>query len=140
MFDKRHETSIFSFESRPRSTFLQSDSETYSPYAGAWKEFDRLQESVRGGGKLAVVRRVFAFLITLSGLGIIEIRHSKGAMYFVLLAFGVILLFEIVYRFTMRNRFLHWPCPRCRSEWPGDKNEKDRACKVYGLRLHQFSA
>ena len=37
------------------------------------------------------------------------------------------------------NKFAHWPCPRCHSEWPGTKLEKDPACRACGLRLHQFS-
>jgi len=65
MFNKRSETPIFSFERQPVITSVPSDTEPYFPFAEAWKEFDTLQKTVRGGGKLSIIRHLAEFLLSL---------------------------------------------------------------------------
>jgi len=139
MFNKRSETPIFSFERQPVITSVPSDTEPYFPFAEAWKEFDTLQKTVRGGGKLSIIRHLAEFVLFLTSFGLIEFRPSKGVARLIAISFAVIMVAEFFHWFMMRRRFQHWPCPRCNSEWPGNKNEKDGACKVCGLRLHQLS-
>jgi hypothetical protein len=57
----------------------------------------------------------------------------------ILVGFAVVCIGEALYLLALRKRFRHWPCPRCKSEWPGNKKEKDPACRMCGLRLHQLA-
>jgi hypothetical protein len=130
---------IFSFERQPVATSTISDTAPYFRFADARKEFDTLQKTVQGGGKLSVVRHFAELLLFLLGAGVVEFHPSNGAARMIGIGFGAILIAEFFHWFTMRRRFQHWPCPRCNNEWPGNKKEKDHACKVCVLRLHQLS-
>jgi hypothetical protein len=137
MSEKRFEMDIFSLEQRPRAISSMAGAEPYFPYADAWKEFDQLQKTAQGRGPLRLV--LWIFELSMSGIGIYGLHLAKGSNLMVIAAWGAALSAELLYQFNGRRRFLHWECPRCHSEWPGTKTEKDRACKSCGLRLHQMS-
>ncbi len=118
---------------------ILAGTEPNHPFADAWKEFDKLQKSAKGGGRLGIVKHIAEILIFLVSLGVIEFHPSKNAKQIIAVAFGAILIAELLRVFAAKRRFKHWPCPRCHSEWPGDKKEKDPACTVCGLRLRQLS-
>jgi hypothetical protein len=139
MLNKRQETHIFSFDRQPAANVVLSDTEPYLPFAEAWKEFDSLQKTVQGRGRLSIIRHLAEFLFFLTSLGLIEFRPSKGFARVTAVGFGVLMIAELFHWFMIRRRFQHWPCPRCNTEWPGDKNEKDSACRVCGLHFHQLS-
>jgi len=74
----------------------------------------------------------------LTGFGsMLGVHFAKKSAMEIVFAFAVLSVITYFHWRKSRDRFLHWPCPRCGAEWPGDKNEKDRACKVCGLRLGQ---
>jgi len=138
MFEKRSETSIFSL-GQQRASSAPPGYEPYLPFADAWKEFDKLDTAVHGRGRLYVARRITESLIFLLGLGASGFHPSRRFMHIIGVVLTVVVIAEFLLWYTAKTRFKHWTCPRCHSEWPGEKNEKDRACKVCGLRLHQLS-
>ena len=109
----------------------------YSPYAEAWKEFDKLQKLAKGN-HAAWFHWVWGLAIP--ALGILD-RHrvpKDDAVWF--FAFwAVVGGISLVRAQQARSRFAHWPCPRCHAEWPGTKTEKDPQCAVCGLKLHQMA-
>jgi hypothetical protein len=131
-------TDIFSFDRRPKSSFTVSSFEPYFPYGDAWKEFDKLQKRANGRGPFGFVCSIFEGSLVSTGLfGWHYLSKHHGLS--VLAGSGVFLALQFAFEPIARKRFVHWPCPRCHSEWPGTKTEKDRACKACGLRLHQLS-
>jgi hypothetical protein len=137
MSEKHFEMDIFSFERTPRDASSAAVVEPYFPYAAAWKEFDKLQKTAQDRGPLRVV--LWIFELSMSGVGIYGLHLARGSKLMVIAAWSAAVSAELLYQFNGRRRFLHWQCPRCHSEWPGTKTEKDRACKACGLRLHQWS-
>jgi len=110
--------------------------DAYSPYAEAWKEFDKLKKRAKGSGALSWMHWVWAqaiFAIPLFAPHRIPRKDS------ILLAASVAVLgaIQLVRAQHARNQFKHWQCPRCHAEWPGTKTEKDGKCVMCGLRLHQ---
>ena len=116
---------------------VHATTDAYSPYAAAWKEFDRLEKSAKGKG--------FAWGHGLIGVlpGVLSLfdphKHLRSAERgtFVLIAAAAVLA-------ALRSRWCamklaHWPCPRCHTEWPGTKREKVPQCEVCGLRLRQMA-
>jgi hypothetical protein len=136
MFEKNSGTDIFSLERTPRSSSAPLLTEQYFPYESAWKEFDRLQKTARGGRPIRWLMWVFG--VSMGIVGFYGFRLMKGSKLIILICWGAAGVIEIFYWFNGKRRFLHGQCPRCHSEWPGVKNEKDRACKGCGLRLHQL--
>jgi len=136
MLNKDPMTSIFTFERKAKAAFVPAP-EPHYPFADAWKEFDSLQNGVQGRGILGVARHATGIFLLL--LGLIEFHPSTRFKYMIGTVLGAVLIAEISYTLVMRKRFQHWPCPRCHSEWPGHKNEKDSQCRVFGLRLQQLS-
>ena len=114
-----------------------ADVDAYSPYAEAWKEFDKLQKLAKGN-HAAWFHWVWGLVIP--ALGILD-RHrvpKDDAVWF--FAFWAVVGGTTLLRAQQaRSRFAHWPCPRCHAEWPGTKTEKDPQCAVCGLKLHQMA-
>jgi hypothetical protein len=137
MSEKKLITDIFSSERTPIDRSAPSDVQQYFPYEDNWKEFDKLQKTAQRRGPLRIVLWVFELLM--SGVGIYGLHLTKGSSLIIIFPWGAAGVAELLYQFSGRRRFLHWECPRCHSEWPGTKTEKDRACKSCGLRLHQLS-
>jgi|HubBroStandDraft_6_1064221.scaffolds.fasta_scaffold134145_2 hypothetical protein len=137
MSESHFETDIFSLERRPQPTSLVAGAEPYFPYAAAWTEFDKLQKTAQGRGPLRLVLWIFELLMSV--VGFYGFHLAKGSKLLVIAAWGAALAAELLYQFNGRRRFLRWECPRCHSEWPGTKTEKDRECAICGLRLHQLS-
>jgi len=109
----------------------------YSPYAEAWKRFDKLNAAVHGRGPFRWIRGVFE-LVLFGGAGVgLKFWHNNRLL--VSLLWPCYLGFGFAYMQVIKRRFRHWQCPRCHAEWPGTKNEKDSACRVCGLRLHQLA-
>jgi hypothetical protein len=111
--------------------------EQYFPYAAACKEFDKLSKRTRGGGPAALILKVIELLAL--GIGAFSVHLMKGPKLIVFIVWIALTIFAIFQWINGRWRFLHWARPRCQSEWSGTKDEKDRACRVCGLRLHQMS-
>ena len=111
--------------------------DAYSPYAEAWKEFDKLQKLAKGN-HAAWFHWVWGLVIP--ALGILD-RHrvpKDDAVWF--FAFWAVVGGITLLRAQQaRSRFAHWPCPRCHAEWPGTKTEKAPQCAVCGLKLHQMA-
>jgi hypothetical protein len=130
-------TDLFSFERATSSVSAPLPTQQYFPYENAWKEFDRLHKTAQGGDPLRIV--VWIFELSVSVVGIYGFHLTKGSNLVVFVSWGAAFVAELFYWMSGRRRFLHWQCPRCHSEWPGTKNEKDGACRACGLRLHQMS-
>jgi hypothetical protein len=132
------ELDIFSFERTQSdiSTFSGSEQQ-YFPYAAGWKKFDKLSKRTRGGGPAAFILKVIELLAL--GIGAFSVHLMKGPKLIIFIGWIALAIFTIFQWMNGRRRFLHWACPRCHSEWPGTKDEKDRACRVCGLRLRQMS-
>jgi hypothetical protein len=108
----------------------------YSPYADAWKEFDRLNKSAHHQGFFGSLRFVFDSLVFGGAIFGTSIgRHHKGA---VIAIWAILVGIQMASSISMKNRLKHWQCPRCHAEWPGTSKGKDPACKC-GLRLHQLT-
>jgi hypothetical protein len=109
----------------------------YSPYGAAWKEFDELQKLAKNSGPFAWAHWAWGIFLPL--LGLLDQRRvpKKDSLGFflVFLAAGA---FQMIRSQHAKNLILHWPCPRCHAEWPGNKTEKDSRCAVCGLKLHQM--
>jgi hypothetical protein len=111
--------------------------DAYSPYAAAWKEFDRLEKSAKNKG-LAWGHGLIGLLP--GALSLVDphkhLRLAERGTF--------VLIIATVAMQALRSRWdamklAHWPCPRCHSEWPGTKREKDPRCAVCGLKLRQMA-
>lgn len=143
MFGKRPDADTFSLsQTSPRLVAPPSPDIPIRPeqflYADNWKEFDKLQKAVKNGGAPQLVRTVFDLAIF--GSGLFGVHHyAKKYTLLLFMIWGVLVVVGLLRWPSLKSRFVHWPCPRCHGEWPGTKTEKDPACKVCGLRLHQMS-
>ena len=143
MFGKKHDADVFSLgQTSPGLAAPPSPVVPMPPeqllYAENWKEFDKLRKAVKSHGAPQLVRTFFD--LVLFGSGLFGLHHyAKKYTLLVLMIWGALAVVGLLRWPNLKNRFLHWPCPRCHSEWPGTKTEKDPACKVCGLRLHQMS-
>lgn len=108
-----------------------------SHFEEAWKEFDRLNKFVHNSGPLRWMHTAFDFVLAFGLAAGLKFWHHHRLLVVILgsAALGVI----VAYTQIMKARFRHWQCPRCHSEWPGTKNEKDSRCRTCGLRLHQMA-
>ena len=138
MLGKKAEAGIFAFERKAPGGSAPGP-EPYFPFAQAWKEFDALENAVHGKGKVTMPRRVAEFLFLLLALGIIRFHPSPRGKLLIIAGVATVFVAEMCYRWVMRKRFRNRACPRCHSEWPGEKNKKAPACKAGGLRLHQLA-
>jgi hypothetical protein len=124
---------VFSFE-RKRPTQLNP---LHFIYGDAWAEFDRL-ESRREKNAVSWVQYLVGLFITavipLSGIVL-----SKRHVWMIGIAWFFLILLDLGYKLLLRSRFINWQCPRCGTKWPGTAKEKDRACRVCALQLHQLS-
>jgi hypothetical protein len=130
---------MFRSEVNPHEGFPVHLAAARSPYADAWNEFDKLQKRAKQGGGAWWIH-IVTNLLPLLGGGLFGLAVWKNHKEYVIAAFiGLVLLMALRARSDQR-RFVEWPCPRCHAVWPGSKKEKDPACKVCGLRLHQLSS
>jgi len=114
-----------------------ADVDAYSPYGTAWKEFDKLQKLAKGG-KVRWLDVVWS--VILPAIGLFDPHHIQKRDKFWLVGAGAAIAVAALLRAQYaKQRFLHWPCPRCHAEWPGTKTEKDPQCAVCGLKLHQMA-
>jgi hypothetical protein len=137
MSEKLFEMDIFSFERTPRALSSASSAPQYFPYAAAWKEFDRLQKAIHHGGPVRFALSVLE--LTLLSVGTLGLHVNKESKLTILIGWVALAALGFFRSVNGRRRFFNWQCPRCHGEWPGSKTEKDRACKVCGLHLHQLS-
>lgn len=108
-----------------------------SHYEQAWKEFDRLNKFAHHSGPFKWIRSTFDIVLAAGAASGLKLWHHHRSLVVVLgsACLGLI----VVYTQIMKARFIHWQCPRCHSEWPGTKNEKDSRCRTCGLRLHEMA-
>jgi hypothetical protein len=112
--------------------------DAYSPYAEKWKEFDKLNKLAKEGNQFQWVHWMWS--VILPGIGLLNRHHVSKKHDLWLFAFGVLLgLVGLVRAQLAKERFAHWPCPRCGAEWPGTKTEKEPKCTICGLNLHQLA-
>jgi len=111
--------------------------DAYSPYAEKWKEFDKLEKLAKGNKA-----RWFELLwgVIFPAIGILDRHRVSRKDTAWLFALGAAIAVAGVLRaWSAKQRFAHWPCPRCGAEWPGTKTEKDPRCAMCGLELHQIT-
>ncbi len=106
-------------------------------FEDAWKEFDRLNNFVHNRGPVKWIRSSFDALLAIGAATGLKLWRQHGPLIAVLVAIYLGLVFA--YTQIMKARFIHWQCPRCHSEWPGTKKEKDSRCRTCGLRLHEMA-
>jgi len=111
--------------------------DAYSPYAEAWKQFDRLEKLAKGGA-LTWVHWAWGVVFPAIGLFMPHRIPRKNSVMLVIF-FAALGAIQLLSSQRAKNRFLHWPCPRCHAEWPGTKTEKDPQCAICGLKLHQMA-
>jgi len=115
----------------------EASTDAYSPYAEKWKEFDKLQKLMKGG-KARWLDLLWG--VVFPAIGLLD-RHripKKGTVWLIALGAAVTLA-GVVRAWSAKQRFAHWPCPRCHAEWPGTKTEKEPRCAMCGLKLHQMT-
>ena len=122
---------VLSFNYRP----YVSPAPTHFIYEDAWAEFDKL-ESKHQRNVLSWTRWLVEMSFWLASLG--SMVFLKQHRWEILAAWLLLLLLETGYSFRLRHQFVNWQCPRCRTEWPGTKQEKEPKCSSCGLRLHQL--
>lgn len=110
--------------------------ERYGPYADAWKQFDRLQKDAKGANLFGWAHWAFGGI---SGIARLLDPHRRlhwleGTIFVVVVIQGA---GQQIWAKIAAAQLEHWPCPRCHSEWPGKKIDKDPKCAVCGLKLHQ---
>lgn len=133
MFWKRLSSDVTAIEGplRIRTAPVQSR------FEGAWKEFDRLNKFVHNRGAIKWIRSSFDIVLAIGAATGLKLWHQHGPL--VLLLAAVYVGAVIAYTQVMKARFIHWQCPRCHSEWPGTKKEKESRCRTCGLRLHEMA-
>ncbi|HKS81882.1 MAG TPA: hypothetical protein VJR23_10300 [Candidatus Acidoferrales bacterium] len=131
--------SILSLNQTPAARYAAnalSVAPPYLPYSSAWQEFKMLEKANRGQR----VNLLHMMTTILTGFGtLFGFHYEKSSRVEFLIGFLALLAFTYFHWRKSRDRFLHWPCPRCGAEWPGDKTQKDSKCKICGLRLYQES-
>ena len=143
MFGKKDDAGVFSVgQTSPRLTVPPLLTVPIPPeqllYADKWKEFDKLQKAVKSHGAPQLARTFFDLMIF--GSGLFGVHHyAKKYTLLLFVIWGVLSVVGLLRWPNVKNQFPHWPCPRCHGESPGTKTEKNPACKVCGLRLHQMS-
>jgi len=118
-------------------TIPQPSSDAYSPFAEKWKEFDRLQKLATGNKA-----RWFELLwgVVFPAIGLMDRHRISRNREVWLFALGAAVAVMGLFRaWSAKQRFAHWPCPRCGAEWPGTKTEKEPKCAMCGLKLHQLA-
>ncbi len=112
--------------------------DAYSPYAAAWKEFDKLEKLAKKGGAFGWIHWGWG---SMSGVASLfdPHRHTKRVEQALFVAVCMVAVFTMVRARYAASRVTHWPCPRCHTEWPGTKTEKDPQCAMCGLKLHQMA-
>jgi hypothetical protein len=117
---------------------VSPSAEAYSPYGAMWKEFDKLQKAAKNNG-LASLTHWWAGSIP----GILSLfdphKHARPFERALFAGALIIGLATVVRARWAASRLAHWRCPRCRSEWPGKKLEKEPRCAICGLKLHQLA-
>jgi hypothetical protein len=110
----------------------------YLPYAEAWKQYDRLETLAKTGGKIAWAHWAWGFVA--STIPLLAPHHIPRKDSVALVA-GVAIFagIQLLRSGYARRQFMHWQCPRCHSEWPGKKLEKEPRCATCGLKLHQMA-
>lgn len=133
----RAETALKAEEISGGIVIPQPSTGAYSPYAEKWKEFDKLQKLAKGN-HAAWFHWIWGML--LPALGLLD-RHrlSKKDVVWLLALGAAVGGVGLLRAQQAKNRFLHWPCPRCGAEWPGTKTEKEPKCATCGLKLHQMA-
>jgi len=107
-----------------------------APYAEAWKEFDKLRSTMNDGPLIADYA---ALALAVLGAMVADL-FAKPHFWLIDVAIPGLVAGVIGARVKRRKwRFEHWPCPRCRAEWPGNKYEKVPQCPSCGLKLHQVA-
>lgn len=129
---------IFRSEIDPNEELADRLAAARSPYADAWKKFDRLEQVASRGGPYQRFFRIFEWFL-FGGAGLFGIKVWRHHTATAAIAFMAVFVLDYLFASRMKNRYRDWPCPRCHAVWPGTKTEKDPACKVCGLRLHQMS-
>ncbi|HTR47977.1 MAG TPA: hypothetical protein VMM16_11390 [Verrucomicrobiae bacterium] len=116
----------------------QPSTDAYSPYAEKWKEFDRLQRDAKGSGWLNWSHWLFGGI---NGVASLFDPHSntKRIERWIFLAVVAISVYYAARARYAASQLTHWPCPRCHSEWPGKKSDKEPRCAMCGLKLHQMA-
>lgn len=139
MLGKLSGSDLFTFDRTLRAPSVPLPDQLPGPYAEAWKEFDKLQKAVSGQGPFRWAH--WAFDTLAFGSSVLGFHLLKGHRPAMAAGVGAIVVAsaEIFSYFNRRERFLHWQCPRCHSEWPGTKTQKDTTCKICRLRLHQMT-
>jgi hypothetical protein len=130
---------IFRSVSDPQEEFSRQVEAARAPYAEAWKKFHKLQKSVKRRGEGWWIHLVIGNLLPLLGGGAFGVALLKSHKLYVIIAVVALIFWGVFKGISDRREFAEWPCPRCHAVWPGTKTEKDPACKVCGLRLHQMS-
>ena len=121
----------------PESVYATSDA--FTPYGAAWKEYDRLQKAAKGANAIGWVH--WAFTVFPGMLSLFDPhKHARPYERSVFLFAAAAFLFQVLRARWAASQLAHWLCPRCHSEWPGKKLEKDPRCAVCGLKLHQLTA
>jgi hypothetical protein len=123
----------------PEPVYATSDA--FTPYGAAWKEYDSLQKAAKGGG-------LFGFLAQhwwyggISGIASMfdPHKHARPLERILFLAAVAVIVMHAARARWAASQLEHWLCPRCHSEWPGKKLDKEPRCAVCGLKLHQLTA
>ena len=131
---------IFRSEVDPHEGFNEQLAAARAPYAQAWKEFDKLQKRAKQQGVGWWLHMFSNLIYPLLGGGAFGVAFWKGHKAYVFAVVVGLAILAILKGFSDRHRFAEWPCPRCHSVWSGTKTEKDSACRVCGLRLHQMAS
>jgi len=112
--------------------------DAYSPYAAAWKRFEKLQRQAKRGGALGWIHWGWGFLT-----GPVSLfdphAHTKMIERAIFVSACAFAVFAAVRARFAASQLEHWPCPRCHGEWPGKKSEKEPRCAVCGLKLGQLT-
>jgi len=123
----------------PEPVYATSDA--FTPYGAAWKDFDRLQKAAKGGGWFGFLAQHWWYG-GFSGIASLfdPHKHSRPLERVIFLTAVVMAVVHAARARWAASRLAHWPCPRCHSEWPGEKLEKGPRCTVCGLKLRQLTA
>jgi len=109
----------------------------YSPYAEAWKKYDRLEKLAKHGGAVGWIHWAWGGVLPMISL-FAPHRVPRKDSLLLLVAFAILGAIQLLRSDYAKRQLTHWRCPRCHSEWPGKKLEKEPRCAVCGLELHQM--